>query len=307
MKRVTIICPVYNEQQSIPLFYKKVREIMDSLKGRYSTNLLFMNNASTDESLPIIEGLMKADPDVYCITLSINRGYQISVEFGLKNAVGDLFMVVDVDCEDPPEMVNVFLEEHESGFDIVYGERVDREESAALKKARKLFYRLTRALSDENFLLDMAEFCLLTSEVRDAIAKDETSYPFIRASIGRIGFKIKGIPYRRHKRIAGKTNYNLYRMFHFAIAGILSSSTLPLRFLVYIFPIIFLINIAELICYLMTSELARVFEALFLNSLYMAFGTAFFCIYLARTYKNGLGRPNAHLIKRFSRLQSANS
>ncbi|MGZ3744451.1 MAG: hypothetical protein ACXWRE_12180 [Pseudobdellovibrionaceae bacterium] len=106
---------------------------------------------------------------------------------------------------------------------------------------------MTRFVSDEHFFVDMAEFCLMTSEVRDALIQDMSSFPFIRASIGRVGFSFKGVPYKRHPRVAGKSNFNLYRMTSFAVTGILSSSTLPLRTMVYAFPLLIIAGVLSLL------------------------------------------------------------
>src|SRR5258708_31034150 len=158
--------------------------------------------------------------------MSRNVGYHASLECGLRNAVGDLLVFIDVDCEDPPEMILEFVEKYEQGYDIVYGERVDRSESKVMKKARKFFYRLLRAVADEEILLDMAEFSLFTKEVRDAILDENTSFPFLRASIARVGFRRPAIPFKRQSRCAGRTRYDLMRMSVFAVAAMLSASTL---------------------------------------------------------------------------------
>src|SRR2546430_14767664 len=133
-------------------------------------------------------------------------------------------------------MILEFAAKHEEGHDIVYGERVDREESSLMKNARKVFYRILRAVADEEIILDMAEFSFFTKEVRHAILQESSSFPFLRASIGRVGFKRCAIPFKRDKRIAGATHYNLAGMAIFAIAGILSSSTLFLRLPIFILP-----------------------------------------------------------------------
>ncbi len=120
--------------------------------------------------------------------------------------------MIDVDCEDPPELIPRFVAEHEQGYDIVYGERVDRPEPTYLKWLRKSYYRLVRAVADDNFVLNMAEFSLITAEVRNAVIDEINSFPFIRASIGRIGFRRKNVPYTRERRSAGETHYNLIGM-----------------------------------------------------------------------------------------------
>ncbi|MEJ0058490.1 MAG: glycosyltransferase [Terricaulis sp.] len=136
-----------------------------------------MDNASTDATPAQIALIRERYPSTYVMRLSRNVGYQRSLYLGLQSALGDLFVFIDVDCEDPPELILRFIAEHEGGFDIVYGERVDREEGYVIKLIRKGFYRLLQAVSDDDILLDMAEFSLFTAEVRDAIVQENTSFP----------------------------------------------------------------------------------------------------------------------------------
>jgi dolichol-phosphate mannosyltransferase len=222
----------------------------------------------------------------------------------LRNAKGDVFVFIDVDCEDPPEMILDFVHWFEEGYDIVYGERIDRTEPGVIKLARKVFYRVLKMLADDDVILDMAEFSLLAGHVREAITRDHTSFPFIRASIGRVGFNRKGLPYKRHKRAAGATHFRLLGMAHFAIAGILSSSTLFLRLPIYLLPF-WLLTVTAL-------ALLRVYTAnpwldvviLFLILAYFGAAISFIAIYVGRTYKNSLGRPNFVIDQKRSILQS---
>lgn len=290
--KITIICPVYNEGVAIPLFFDRIKPVEEILSETYDVDLLFCNNASSDGTQQAIEDIRNRYQNVYEISLSCNVGYQRSIECGLRNAKGDVFVIIDVDCEDPPEMITEFVTKYEDGYDIVYGERIDREEATWLKSLRKLFYRIMRSVADENIILDMAEFSLMTAEVRDAIAKDGSSFPFIRASIGRIGFNAIGIPYKRGTRIAGETHYNIVGMTIFAIAGILSSSTLLLRLPIYLLPF-WCVSVVILAVKIVQSPQPWMFPTLFtISALYVGASIAFIGIYLARVYKNSLGRPN---------------
>jgi dolichol-phosphate mannosyltransferase len=237
--------------------------------------------------------------------MSRNVGYHASLECGLRHATGDLFVFIDVDCEDPPEMILEFVEKHEQGYDIIYGERVDRHESELMKGARKFFYRLLHALADEEIILDMAEFSLFTKEVRNAVLDENTSFPFLRASIARVGFRRAAIPFKRQRRIAGNTHYNLVKMSIFAVAGILSSSTLFLRLPIYLLPV-WLISLLLLgIGYVSTHSMSYVVAGFLVFAAYLGATTAFTALYVARTYKNSLHRPNAFIDHARSMLQLA--
>lgn len=290
---LAVICPVFNEEIAIPLFFNRVAKVFARIEHSYEPRLFFIDNGCVDRSLEIIRRLHDDYPYVYAIVLSRNFGYQSALETGLKTAEADLYVMIDVDCEDPPEMILDFLRHHEHGYDIVYGERVDRPEGRVLKGVRKLFYRLIRAIADENFVLDMAEFSLITAEVRNAILNDTTSFPFLRASIGRIGFSRKNVPYRRHPRVAGETHYNLIGMTIFAIAGILSASTLLLRIPAYVFPFWALALTVTAMWAWLAPAAWQIPMLLMLGFVYIGFTAFATSLYVARIYKNGLLRPNA--------------
>jgi glycosyltransferase involved in cell wall biosynthesis len=292
--RLCVICPVYNEQASVPVFYARMAEVSRQLASRCQTRVLFMDNCSDDGTWDAIAGIRARDESVDVIRLTKNFGYQASVECGLTQAQADLFVVIDVDCEDPPEMIPQFLDHIERGCDIVYGERTNRMENAAMVVVRKAFYRLTKAIADEPFVNDMAEFCMMTAAVRDAIIQECNSYPFIRSSVGRVGFQRVGLPYKRQERVAGRTHYNFVNMVVFGVAGILTASTFPLRLAAYLFPFWLLALMAFGIGAAMSSDSATAwFVVLVVTG--MAFpGFVLVCIsmYVARIYKNGLQRPN---------------
>jgi dolichol-phosphate mannosyltransferase len=293
--RLAIICPVYNEAAAIPLFFARIQPVMDELSARCTVRLAFINNSSSDQTLDAIQRLRAEDGRVQVITLSANVGYQRSLETGLRTLEADLYVMIDVDCEDPPEMIVGFLDAHENGYDVVYGERLDRHEPWALKAARHLFYRTMRVLADDEVLLDMAEFALLTREVRNAIVADSSSFPFIRASIGRAGYRRLAIPYKRDRRIAGETHYSVFGLIRFAVAGILSSSTWLLRISVYMLPFWLMALAAVTAAAVFTDSRWPVPVMLFLTACYIGCTASFTAIYVGRAYKDGLGRPNAFI------------
>ena len=300
---LAILVPVYNEEQVVPLFFGRMEPLLEQLRQGYRPQLVFLNNASSDGTLAAIESVRGRYADTYVLTLSRNVGYQRSLEFGLRHCHADLFVFIDVDCEDPPEMILDFVARHRDGYDIVYGERVDRVEIASVKLMRKIFYRLLRAIADEDIILDMAEFSLMTAEVRDAVIQDRSSFPFIRASIGRVGFRRLGIPYRRHPRIAGTTHYNFWGMTTFAVGGLLSASTLLLRVVTYALPL-WIVVMGGLAWFAGRGTEAALAAMQFLGFAYCGTALSFISIYLARIYKNTLGRPNAFLDSSRSRPQS---
>lgn len=290
-KLISICCPVYNEQGSIPIFYERLQAAIEPLRIRFDFELIFTNNRSSDRTLEIIMGLRRSDPAVQVLTLSRNFGYQASIMSGLKHAIGDATVTIDVDCEDPPEMIPVLIHHWESGFDLVYGDRKHRTEFYPIHLGRLIFYRLNRLLADSEIILDMADFALFSKRLRALMLANRSTYPFLRTEAGYVGFSRKGIVYKRQTRIHGKSHYNLVAMAQFAIGGILSSSTFPLRVAAYLFiPLVPL----TILLFLIDSQYGYVqaFRLLVaINLLFGGFCLTCLCIYLARDYKNGFARP----------------
>ncbi|MDA8705499.1 glycosyltransferase family 2 protein [Litoricolaceae bacterium] len=283
---VAIVCPIFNEVQSINLFYSRYKAAIAESADKYKFYLLFSDNRSTDGSVEKIKEIQKFDPSVGLICLSRNFGYQASVCAALNIIDSDLSIVVDCDCEDPPEMIPLLLDKIESGYDIVYGERVDRTENKVITMTRNFFYRFLKRIGDYDIILYMAEFALITKAVREACLKNTScnSFPFLRAEIGYVGFKRVGIPYKRESRAFGKSYYNLIGMVMFAIAGILTSSTFPLRLISYGLPFLVLVNISNLIL------AVEVIWVLVINLTYISMCLSILAAYIARIYKNGLQR-----------------
>lgn len=290
---VSIICPVFNEESTIELFYERLTGVLRDVAERYRFELIFANNASTDGTEDKVRKLREANPAVQLLTLSRNYGYQYNVLAGLRQASGAAILVIDVDCEDPPELIPRFLDGWEEGHDVVYGERDRRQEPLSVTLMRKLFYRLNKRVADSDIILDMAEFFLITAPVRDAVTATRNTFPFLRAEVAHYGFRRLGIRYNRQQRIAGETHYNLWGMVVFAVAGILSSTTLPLRLPLFLLPVLLLANTM-----LLAAEWSGVFPRGFqllvaLDFLFLASVLAFSSLYVSRIYRNIIARPLA--------------
>jgi glycosyltransferase involved in cell wall biosynthesis len=300
MKKFTIICPVYNEEKCIEKFIHEIKLFEKTIPNKYELNIFFSNNASTDNTLNLIKKNSEIYNNIFYQTLSRDCGYQKSMYLALKNIKSDLYTFIDCDLQDPPRLINNFLEEHEKGYDIVYGLREDRNENFFLKSGRKLFYRSLKLISDYDLPLDMAEFSLITYEVRNAIISENNSYPFLRANIGRVGFSKIGIPYKRDKRFSGKSYYNFYTLLVFGVAGTLSSSTFPLRLSLYLFPI--WVILSSILIYLNLKLSNELFWKFFIiiSLFYITIILIFLSVYGARSYNNTLNRPLGFVDKKNS-------
>jgi len=300
-KLISVVCPVFNEEQAIPIFYKRLRDAVLGLQEQYEFEILFTDNCSTDTTRETIGKIRAKDPEIELISLSRNFGYQASLQAGLTYAAGAAIIIIDVDCEDPPEMIPEFVRKWEAGFDVVYGIRWDRPDIWPLKTARNLFYRVLHAVADMDIILYMAEFSLLSAHVRDATLNPANSFPFLRSEIGYAGFERCGIRYTRERRVAGTTHYNILRMIKFAGAGILTASTFALRVPLYVLPFVVLANVILLAWTTKGSDFG--FHSLVaLDLVYLMTLVTFLGLYVARVYKNGIGRPNFHVNLRRSLL-----
>jgi dolichol-phosphate mannosyltransferase len=286
---LAIIVPVHNELGNIAPFYERTRVVLESLPET-SWQVVFVNDGSTDGSLERICELRTRDDRVKVISLSRNFGYHAVLLAGLSIVAADRYAMIDVDCEDPPELLRDFHAALEGGADVAYGIRSNRVEPAPVTFFRRLFYYLNRGIADSDIVLWMAEFAMISRQVRDAILAPHTTYVLLRAELGYVGFVRVGIPYVRGVRTSGKTHYNFLNMTRFAVSGFLASSTFPLRLILYVavvaglvFPLVVLLTGLGPASVAALASVATFYFAL------VALSTI--ALYLARTYKNGVARP----------------
>ena len=288
--KLSVIVPVHNESDNIVMFYERIKTVLDELPKLEAWEVVFVNDASVDDSLAKILKIKGVDPRIKVITLSRRFGYHAVLAAGLSQVESDLYAMVDVDCEDPPELLSRFYDAIRDGFDVAYGVRSNREEPGVITFLRKMFYYANKWIADSEIVIWMAEFALITRQVRDAIILPNTTHPFFRAEIGYVGFKRLGVPYLRAKRLHGKSHYNLFKMARFGVLGILSSSTFLLRFVLYVAAIIgVLFPVWVYIGDFTNAEAANL--AIIFSFYFLLIALPVIALYLARTYKNGVGRP----------------
>ena len=289
-KSIQVICPVYNEELNVNYFYDRYRAVRDRMTGNYRLELSFIDNASTDRTSNLINELRAQDRSVQLITHSRNFGYQASLLCGLTNLEGDAYVIIDADCEDPPELIPEFVEKWEEGYDLVYGDRKWRSENPAVAMARRVFYRVTRRIADSEFIIDMAEFSLFSRRMRDQVLSHVSTFPFVRSDLAYAGFRRFGIEYKREPRRFGKTHYNFWRMAKFAVAGILSASTFPLRAVVYGgMPLVGIDVIAAV--FQIFGVVVPLGAVLMVNLAFVCLSLVSLALYVARISKDVIGRP----------------
>jgi len=286
---LAVIVPVRNELGNVAPFYERTLPVLESLAG-VSWQMVFVNNGSDDGTLERICEVRAKDKRVKVISLSRDFGYQAVVLAGLSLVSADRYAMIDVDCEDPPELLRDFHTALEGGADVAYGIRSNRVEPAIVTFFRRIFYHLNKGIADSDIVLWMAEFAMITRQVRDAIIAPRTTYVFLRAEIGYVGFVRVGIPYVRGVRTSGKSHYNFFNMTRFAVAGFLASSTFPLRLILYLAVVVgFLFPLVVLLLGLGAAGIASLASVATFYFALIALSTI--ALYLARAYKNGVARP----------------
>jgi glycosyltransferase involved in cell wall biosynthesis len=291
--RVTIIAPIFNEEGSLHTFLKQLEVTLSGISVGIDLHFCGINNGSEDSTLEMLKGYRSSIFSMSYITLTRNFGYEAAFEAGLRSIESDIYILIDADGEDPPEVLLKFYEAIENGFELAYGIRGHRHESRILQTARKYFYKLLFLLSDEPFNQNVGEFSMFTKLVRDSILKDNNSYPFFRSSLARIGFPSIGILHNRNPRIAGKSKLNKRKMFEFAFGGLLSTTTSPLRFSAYLLVSIFPLHLLFLVLYFSLDIPGQGYLVILSYSICsLAVAVATLAIYQARIYRNLLMRPN---------------
>ncbi len=230
---ISVVVPSYNEEEVLPEFYQRLSSVLDTLS--YSSEILFVNDGSTDGTLAAILKWHENDPRVGVIDLSRNFGKEIAMSAGLDNAKGDAVVVIDADLQDPPELIPALIEQWEAGFDNVYAKRTEREgETVLKKKTASWFYRLIQHVSNVRIPEDTGDFRLLSRRAVESLNKLREQHRFMKGLFAWIGYPSKAVPYRRDPRGAGESKWNYWKLWNFAIEGITSFSILPLKIATYV-------------------------------------------------------------------------
>ena len=228
-KLISIFTPVYNEERNVQKVYEEIKTVMLTLTDIYDFEHVFSDNASTDTSREILREIQEKDKNVKVILLSKNFGITKSSLNGLFRCKGDAVVQIDADLQDPPQMTKDFIKQWEQGYKVVYGVREDRAEGLLMKNVRKAFYRAANMISYEVLIPDVGEFRLMDRRIIEELRKIHDCNPYLRGLIANLGFRQKGIPYRRERRKEGKTSGNLLRLIDYGLNGIVNHSSILLR------------------------------------------------------------------------------
>ncbi len=226
---LSIVVPVFNESEVIAAFYERTRQVVESL-DRFSYEIIFIDDGSKDDSYHRLVHLADRDPNVRIVKFSRNFGHQTAITAGLDIARGDAIVIIDSDLQDPPEVIRAFIDKWQEGYDVVYGVRERREGETQFKlMTAKLFYRILKALVRIDIPVDTGDFRLMTRRAVENFKRLREKDRFVRGLVSWIGFRQAAVYYARDKRYAGITKYPFRKMLKFAIDGITSFSSTPLR------------------------------------------------------------------------------
>jgi dolichol-phosphate mannosyltransferase len=230
---LSLVLPIYNEEAIIPELDRRLRAFLTDVGSGVGEawEVIFVDDGSKDRSLALLSELAAAEPRYKVVSLSRNFGHQIAITAGLDRAGGEAVVVMDADLQDPPEVVREMVARWREGFDVVFGVRAQRHGETAFKKlTAAVFYRLLRAmLGGAAIPVDAGDFRLMSRSVVLTLCALRERHRFVRGLVWWVGFRQTAVSYDRPPRFAGETKFPFRKMLHFAVDGITSFSTVPLR------------------------------------------------------------------------------
>ena len=309
MNKISIVIPMYCEEEVVQECYNRIIEVFKSIEN-YEYELVCVDDGSKDKTLEILNSIAEKDKNVKIISFSRNFGHQCAVTAGLRYASGDAVVIIDADLQDPPELIPKMIKMWEQGSDVIYGKRKTREGESKFKLlTAKMFYKTLNAFSDVDIPKDTGDFRLVDKKIVDVINSLPEHNKFLRGLFSWVGFEQEALEYERKERFAGKTKYPFRKMIRLASDGIISFSTKPLKSVggLGIFSIIisFIILIYSILSFIFkwnsltpgwTSIMITItfFSGIILLSLWMI-GE-----YIARIYDESKGRPQYIISKKIN-------
>lgn len=230
MKKLSIIVPCYNEEESIPIFYEEICKVLKKLSKRVESEIIFINDGSKDKSLDIMKNLSRKDQRIKYISFSRNFFKEAGIYAGLKSSTGDYVVVMDVDLQDPPELLETMLNAIEKeNYDICGCRRVNRKGENKIKSiGANAFYKLINKISDANIVAGARDYRMMTRQVVDSILELSEYNRFSKGIFGWVGFETKWLEYKNIERVKGSSKINLKKLISYALDGITAFSTTPL-------------------------------------------------------------------------------
>lgn len=231
---ISVVVPLYNEENNVAPLLERIVTILASLPDRPQYEIVLVNDGSSDGTLAAIRNEMRSREHIVLVNLSRNFGHQLAATAGIELASGEAIVLMDGDLQDPPELIEAFVERWRAGYDVVYAVRRTRKGESAFKVfTARFFYRVIKRLTNVAIPVDTGDFRLMSRRVVEALRSSPERHRFLRGMVSWVGFNQTGIAYDRDERHSGTTKYPLPKMIRFAIDGITSFSDIPLRFAAY--------------------------------------------------------------------------
>ena len=230
---ISIVAPCYNEEEVIDIFLEKIFYILQKLDKSYE--IVFVNDGSRDNTLDVLKQKAREFKEVRVINLSRNFGKESALTAGIDASLGEVVVPIDVDLQDPPELILEFVKKYEEGYDVVVGKRVDRSTDTPAKRiSAELFYKMHNKISDIEIPHNVGDYRLMSRRVVDELKKLPETQRFMKGIFAWLGFKTAVVEYKRESRAAGETSFNGWKLWNFALDGVTSFSTAPLRVWLYL-------------------------------------------------------------------------
>jgi len=212
---VSVVVPMYNEEEVIMETYKRLKSVMDGTGETYE--LIFVNDGSRDKTRDLASAICYKDKNVKLIDFARNFGHQVAISAGMDNSCGDAVVVIDADLQDPPEVIPQMMAKWREGYDVVYGKRLKREGDSFFKKfTAKVFYRTLNKMTDTEIPVDTGDFRLIDRKVCDALKNSiSEKNRYVRGIISWLGFRQTAVSFERQERFAGETKYPFKKMVKF--------------------------------------------------------------------------------------------
>jgi glycosyltransferase involved in cell wall biosynthesis len=229
-KKISILIPAYNEQAVLNQLYDRLTKLANDTP-KYNFEFLFVNDGSRDKTLEIIKSYAEKDSRIAYVNLSRNFGKEIAMAAGFDHTTGNATVIIDADLQDPPELIPEMIKHWEDGYDDVYARRTSRAGESWLKKiTSEAFYKILQKSTTIPIQRDTGDFRLLDKRCVEALRQFRESQRYTKGMFSWVGYKKKEILYDRDPRAAGETKWNYRKLLNFAIDGITSFTTAPLRF-----------------------------------------------------------------------------
>ena len=297
--RMTLIVPVFNEAEAIPLFLKETQATLQDCGG-VALDYIFVNDGSTDESLSVLTSAQSDQDNITIIDLSRNFGKEAALTAGLRAAKGDVIVPIDVDLQDPPELIIDMLSKWREGYEVVLAKRSNRASDSVLKRlSAAAFYKCLNSISKTQLPQNVGDFRLMDRVVVDALNTLPETQRMMKGLFAWIGFRTATVEYTRPKRSAGLSKFNGWKLWNLGLDGITSFSTAPLRIWLYLGFIVaslsFLYAAWIILCVLLFGVDAPGYASLMVGIFFFGglqlMGIGVLGEYLGRTYIESKDRP----------------